>query len=136
MVEFAISFGLLMTAFAGVYQFGYTFYLYNSLESAVRDGARYASVASYDAPNATAFRTRVRNMVIYGHPAPPSLSPTVVPRILPSNVTVNPDVDAAGVPRRITVQVDGYRIDTLFAKYTLNQKPRCTFEFMGQYISP
>jgi len=136
LVEFAIGFGFLLSAFAGVYQFGYAFYLYNNLESAVRDGARYASQANYDAPQATDFRTRVRNMVVYGHPSPPTNTRPVVPRLLPANITVTPNTDAVGVPRTITVQVNGYVIDSIFATYTLAGRPRCTFDFLGLYVTP
>ena len=44
MVEFALSATLIVSFFAGVFQFGYSFYAYNALEEAVRGGARYASL--------------------------------------------------------------------------------------------
>ncbi len=52
MIEFALSFGLLFAVFSGVFQFGYALYVYNSLESAVRAGARYASQRTYDSATA------------------------------------------------------------------------------------
>jgi Flp pilus assembly protein TadG len=71
MLEFAIGSGVLIAAFTGTFQFGYTFLQYNNLENAVVRGARYASVKSYDSATSTpsdAFKTAVKNMVVYGSP--------------------------------------------------------------------
>jgi hypothetical protein len=50
--------------FLGVWQYGYSFYVYAELEQAVRDGARYAAARTYDSATSTptdtflaAFRT-------------------------------------------------------------------------------
>jgi Flp pilus assembly protein TadG len=43
LVEFALGSGILVMAFVGTFQFGYTFLQYNNLENAVARGARYAS---------------------------------------------------------------------------------------------
>ena len=48
LVEFALSFSLLVPVFLGVYEFGYAFYVYNEMQTAVRSGARYASRRVYD----------------------------------------------------------------------------------------
>ena len=50
MIEFAIGSGVLLAAFSGTFQFGYTFLQYNNLENAVARGARYASLVPYDSP--------------------------------------------------------------------------------------
>ena len=47
MLELAISAGVLVTCLAGTFQFGYTFYVYNQLVSAVGNGARYAAQRTY-----------------------------------------------------------------------------------------
>src|SRR3954468_21872448 len=69
MVEFALGSGILVMAFVGTFQFGYTFLQYNNLENAVARGARYASLIPYDStttsPSGT-FSTAVKNMVVYG----------------------------------------------------------------------
>ena len=44
MLELAISAGVMVTCLGGTFQFGYTFYVYNQLVTAVGNGARYASV--------------------------------------------------------------------------------------------
>ena len=53
LVEFAIGSGLLVAAFVGTFQFGYTFLQYNNMKNAVARGARYASLILYDSPNDT-----------------------------------------------------------------------------------
>ena len=137
MLEFAISFGLLLTIFSGVWQFGYTFYLYNSLESAVRNGARYGSLAVYDGGswNGANFKDRVKNMVVYGNSAPPAGARPVVPGLATSQVRVTPTMNGV-TPNRITVDIDGYAINTFFKTYTLRQKPKCSFDYMGRFTVP
>ena len=46
-LEFALAAGILVPAFAGTFQFGYTFYTYNQLVTAVGNGARYAAQRTY-----------------------------------------------------------------------------------------
>src|SRR5690349_6943876 len=73
LIEFALSFFLIFAIFSGIFQFGYTFYVYNSLVNAVREGARYASIKPYDSTTTTpssAFQTAVQNMVVYGDANP------------------------------------------------------------------
>src|ERR1700692_7446 len=69
MLEFALGSGVLLAAFTGTFQFGYTFLQYNNLANAVARGARYASLVPHDstttAPSA-AFSSAVKNMVVYG----------------------------------------------------------------------
>ena len=43
MVEFAIGVVILSTIFGGTFEYGYTFYRYNTLLGAVNAGARYAA---------------------------------------------------------------------------------------------
>jgi len=72
MLEFALGTLILVPVFAGTFQFGYTFFVYNNLDTAVRGGARYASLRSYDSATSTpssAFSTAVKNMVVYGNSA-------------------------------------------------------------------
>src|SRR5437899_6024109 len=72
MLEFALAAGILFPAFVGTFQFGYTFYIYNNLSTAVRGGARYASMQSYDSASSTPsdpFATAVKNVVVYGNSA-------------------------------------------------------------------
>lgn len=136
-VEFAIAFGLLLTIFTGVWQFGYAFYIYNQLESGVRNAARYASLINYDGGswNGVTFNSKVKNMVVYGKPDPVSTDKPIVPGLAIANARVTITFSGA-VPSRIQVDVINYQIETFFKKYSLTGKPRCTFDYMGRYIIP
>src|SRR5947209_18054089 len=71
MVEFAVAVPMIVLIFAGTFQFGYYFYIYNRLEGAARAGARYASLRDYNSSTSTPasdFVTAVNNMVVYGSP--------------------------------------------------------------------
>ena len=87
MVEFCLGAGLLLAAFAGTFQFGYTFLQYNILENVVVQGARYASTIPYDSPNSTpsaGFFTSVQNMAVYGSPLAADKPP--VTGLLPGHI--------------------------------------------------
>ena len=122
---------------AGVWQFGYSFYLYNSLESAVRNGARYASLTAYDggASNGAGFHNRVKNMVVYGNPEPAEAALPVVPGLTPEPITVTEQFHGS-TPERVEVRVDDFAIPTVFHTFTLTGKPRCTFDYLGRYTTP
>src|SRR4051794_12236397 len=49
MIELALSATLMMSFLAGTFQFGYTFYVYNQLVTAVGNGGRYAAIRTYRA---------------------------------------------------------------------------------------
>ena len=89
LVEFAIGSGLLVAAFVGTFQFGYTFLQYNNMKNAVARGARYASLILYDSPNDTpsnSFQSAVQNMVVYGTTT--AGTTPVVPGLTAGNVSV------------------------------------------------
>ena len=133
LLEFALSFPLLFLVLAGVFKFGYVYYVYNTLESAVRGGARYASLRVYDSATATpspAYLTAVRNMVIYGIPS--GGGQRVAPGLVPEKVTVTVAMER-NVPARITVSITDYTIDSVVRSFTLTNKPRATFPFMGRF---
>ena len=131
MVEFALSATVLFPLFAGAFQFGYTFYVYNNLNTAIRGGARYASLRSYDSATgkpSIGFSTAVKNMVVYGNAA--GTGQPVAPDLTVDNVQVSPVMSGA-VPGAMTVQIAGYTIDSVFTKFTFNAKPSVTFPYTG-----
>jgi hypothetical protein len=131
MIEFAIATGILIPAFVGTFQFGYTFHVYNNLNSAVRGGARYGSMQSYDSGTSTpstAFSTAVKNMVVYGNSA--GTGNPVAPGLTTDKVEVVAVMKGA-IPSSITVKVTGYTIDALFRTFTFNGKPSTTFAYTG-----
>jgi Flp pilus assembly protein TadG len=133
MLEFAIGASVMIAAFTGTFQFGYTFLQYNNLENAVIRGARFASVMPYDSITETpsaGFQSSVRNMVLYGDPrggSTPAL-PGLTADMVQLQVTFE-----GGVPRMMTVSVSGYVVDAVFAITTFNMKPRITFPYQGMW---
>jgi Flp pilus assembly protein TadG len=130
-LEFAIGSGILVAAFTGTFQFGYTFLQYNNLENAVIRGARYASLVPYDSASSTpttAFTTAVQNMVLYGSPTA-GASPQL-PGLTPGNVNLTVTF-ANGIPTGMTVSTSGYTIDSVFAKTVLTNKPNVTYAYQG-----
>jgi len=130
-IEFALGSGILVMAFVGTFQFGYTFLQYNNLENAVARGARYASLIPYDSPTTApsgTFSSAVKNMVLYGS-STAGASP-----VLPGLATTNVNLTVTftnGVPSAMTVSISGYSINSIFATSTLTNKPRVTYAYQG-----
>jgi Flp pilus assembly protein TadG len=131
MIEFALGSGILVMAFVGTFQFGYTFLQYNNLENAVARGARYASLIPYDSTSTTpsrAFSSAVKNMVLYGS-STAGASPAL-PGLTAANVNLTVTF-TNGVPGTMTISVSGYSINSIFATSTLSNKPRITYAYQG-----
>ena len=128
MLEFAIGWALLWALFVGVYQFGYSFYVYNVVMTSVANAAELGSKMTYDTSNASQFSTALKNMVVYGDttagttPLVPGLSTSNV------NVSINPE---DSMPTDITITINNFTIDAFFTKFTFNGKPRATTIYMG-----
>ena len=132
LIEFALTFAVFFPLMTGTFQFGYCFFTYNQLKNAVREGARYASLLTYDSSSSTyssAFGSAVRNMVVYGSPAGGS-TPSV-PRLTTANVSLAVTF-GSGVPKRITVSITNYSLPAAFTTFVMN-KPSCTFPYTGRY---
>jgi Flp pilus assembly protein TadG len=130
-VEFALGSGVLLAAFSGTFEIGYSLIQYNKLETAVAQGARYASIVPYDSATATpsaAFSSAVKNMVLYGSPAMGSLP--ALSGLSAGNVNLTVTF-ANGVPSSIQVSISGYTINALFRTYTLTGKPQVTYPYQG-----
>jgi len=131
MLEFALGSGVLIAAFTGTFQFGYTFLQYNNLRNAAVRGARYASLAPYDSLTSTpsaAFQTAITNVVLYGDPGG-GTSP-VLPRLTAANVQLTVTF-ANDVPSSVTVSITGYSVDAIFSSFTFNMKPQVTYTYQG-----
>jgi Flp pilus assembly protein TadG len=126
-LEFAIGFSLLWACFAGVFQYGYSMYVYNGLQSAVVDGATFASRASYCADKTT-FVDQIKGIVVYGDPTNATGYKTV-----PGLTTGNVDVIAepATFPQTITVRIINFT--PLFQSITFINKPTVTVMYLGNY---
>ncbi|MBI4877525.1 MAG: pilus assembly protein [Acidobacteria bacterium] len=133
MIEFGIAMAVLFPILAGTFQYGYSYFVYNNLESSVRAAARYAATRTYDSGTATpsaAFAASVRNMALYGDPAGGTV--TVPAGLTPGNVTVQMTF-SNGVPSRVTVAISGYQINGVFGNLTLNGKPMVSFPYVGSW---
>jgi len=129
-IEFAIGFTLVWALFAGVFQFGYTSYVYNGLMSSVANGGRFASRVAFDAPTQN-FVTQIKNVVVYGSPS--GGTATLVPGLTTSNVNVTWTTDSAGVPDTISVSVQNFTVDAVFTSFTFTNKPSVTMKYAGVY---
>jgi hypothetical protein len=129
MLEFALAASLLAVIFVGIYQFGYAFYVYNKLHLNVYNAAMFSSMTVYDASDPARFSDTIRNLVLYG--TVDAGAKPIVPGLAAANIdiTLNP---VAGLPTVVTVQIRNFRIDSVFAKHLLRDKPRVTTLFIGQ----
>ncbi len=139
-VELTFSLPLLIGLFLGTWQFGCAFYNYSKLQQAVRDGARYASMATYDSANSTpsaAFQTAVQNVVVYGDPSPPASPPPVpvAPGLTTSNAVLTVTF-TSGVPTAVAVAINNYQFPVYFGTATLINKPAAWFPYVGTFGPP
>ncbi len=136
-IEFALAAGLLLPVMMGTFQFGYTFYTYNLLQSAVSNGGRYAAYRTYRClagqTDANKFRLAVQNMTVYGSPAPASNSVPVVKGLKPADIDVLFTLTSTQIPTTVTVRVKAYTVNGVFGSYTFKGYPTFTVPFLGRY---
>ncbi len=135
MVEFALAYPILFLAMSGTFHFGYVFMTYDSLQTAIRAGARFASLADFDSPDGTAFVEAVKDVVVSGKTDPDvGVDPPVVSGLTAAHVAVDSsDRDGSGMPITVTVSISGYAIDTFVDSFSLNSKPSSRFVYQGQF---
>ena len=129
LLEFALGFSLLWALFAGIYQFGYSFYVYNTVLTSVANAAELGSKMTYDTASPSTFTTALQNMVVYGNTTAGTRS--IVPGLSTSNVTVGVNPQGT-MPTDITITINNFTINALFTNFTFNGKPRATVIYMGQ----
>ncbi|MBI2685021.1 MAG: pilus assembly protein [Acidobacteria bacterium] len=135
LIEFALAFGFLFPAITGTFQFGYAFFVYNELQNAVREGARYAAFKTYDSASSTpttTFSNSVKNAVVYGSPT--GGQTPIVPSLTTENVSFTVTF-TNGVPKTMTVSIQNYTLDAFLRTFTLN-KPSASFAYVGVYAPP
>lgn len=120
LIEFAGALILLAAVFVGVFQIGYAFLAYGTLVNAVRAGARYSSLQQRGAADPDLAKA-VRNMVVYGDPAPSEHAKPVVQGLTTQNIEI------VNGPGTSTVSLRGFQVDALFAKLKLDGRPTATF---------
>jgi Flp pilus assembly protein TadG len=136
LIEFGLSAPLIFTVLVGTFQFGYTFYVYNQLQVAVRSGVRYASQLDYQQSNngcTDSTQMKVKNLVVYGTPTPGQNDGPIVRGLSTSNVVVNYNPDAKGVPTTVDVSVTSFQVNGVFTTFTFNGKPWASIPYTGRY---
>ena len=136
MLELAVCAAVMVSFLAGTFQFGYTFYLYNQLVTAVGNGARYAAQRTYRAASPQDIergKAAIRNVVVYGDSQPAPDAAPVVPNLKPEQVEVRWVSSGADAPQAVDVAIRGYTIDGVFRAFTLDGRPSVEFPFVGRY---
>jgi len=132
-LEFALGWSVLWLIFGGLYGFGYIFYAYNVLQTAVANAAELGSKMDYDigdTSSPTRFQQALQNMVVYGDETAGN-SP-ILPGLTTANVNVSVTLDAGSMPRDITITITNYSINAIFRSFTPNNKPRATTKYFGE----
>ena len=132
MIELACSAGLMVTCLAGTFQFGYTFYIYNQLVTAIGNGGRYAATRTYRA-EPEKFERAVRNMVAYGDAQPAADAQPVVAGLSPDRIDVRVVKDERGTPSAINVSIREFTVDAVFKTFTFSGRPGVEFPYVGRY---
>ncbi len=137
MIELAVSAGVMVACLAGTIQFGYTFYIYNELVTAVGNGGRYAAMRTFRAAGSRDVekgKAAIRNMVAYGDPRP---APDALPQaanLKPEQVQVDWVMDESGVrPVAINVSIADYTVDAAFGMFRFTGKPAVEYPFVGRF---
>jgi Flp pilus assembly protein TadG len=125
LIEFAGSLILLTVMFAGIFELGYSFYTYGQLISAVRAGARFAALQPRGTIAGPKAADAVRNLVVYGDPAPTDGAKPLVSGLTTDRVEL---INTAGSS---TVSLRGFEVDALFMKVKLDGRPTVTFPVTG-----
>ena len=136
MLELAICAGVMVTCLAGTFQFGYTFYVYNQLVSAVGNGARYAAQRTYRAAtpdDVDRGKAAIRNMVVFGDAQPSNDAAPVVAGLKPEQVRVEWIGKEGGAPDAVDVSIHDYTVSAIFKAFTFDGKPFAEFPYVGRY---
>lgn len=135
LVEMAVVTPMLALLLIGTMQFGYAFYIYNRIEKAVMDGARYAALRTFVEGSESSFNLQVSNVVKYGNPD--GVGSVIAPGFGAATVNVQFTLEN-GYPQRVTVSVTGYTIPLALGAWNLalTGKPSSTFPYLGRYVIP
>jgi len=136
MLELAVSAGVMVSCLVGTFQFGYTFYAYNQLVTAVGNGARYAAQRTYRAASEQDIErgnAAIRNMVVYGDAQPEPASAPVLPKLTPEQVNVHWELAGDGAPRSVNISIKGYTLDAIYRSFTFDGRPSVEFPYVGKY---
>jgi Flp pilus assembly protein TadG len=136
LLELAVSAAVMVSCLAGTVQFGYTFYVYNELVSAVGNGGRYAALRTYRAAGTADIekgKAAIRNMTVYGDARPGLNTPPQVVNLRPENVQVEWAMDESGKPAAVNVAITDYTVDAVFGLFKFSGRPAVEYPFVGRF---
>ena len=136
MLELALSAGVMAAFLAGTFQFGFNFYVYNQLLTAVGNGGRYAAMRTYRAAAAEDVekgRAAIRNLVVFGDARPQAGAAPIVANLKPEQVNVEWAKSETGEPRFVHISISGYMVNAVFATFPLEGRPAVDFPYVGRY---
>jgi Flp pilus assembly protein TadG len=132
MIELAFSAMVMVTCLAGTFQFGYTFYVYNQLVTAVGNGGRYAATRTVRAEVDKAEKA-IRNMVVYGDAQPSADAQPAVAGLTPDQVEVHWVKDQSGAPAAVGVSIREFTVNAVFRTFAFTGRPGVEFPYVGRY---
>ncbi len=130
MLELAASAGLMIAFVSGTFQFGYAFYAYNQLLTAVGNGGRYAAMRTPGDLEKT--NQAIRNMVVYGDAQPVEGAQPVVANLTPNQVEVQWTMNESGAPAYVRVSIRQFTVNAVFKSFTFTGKPSVEFPSAGR----
>jgi hypothetical protein len=136
MLELAVSAAVMVSCLAGTVQFGYTFYIYNQLVTAVGNGGRYAAQRTYRATTPRDIekgKSAIRNMVVYGDARPALNTPPQVVNLRPEQVHVEWIAGESGRPATVNVAITDYTVDAVFGMVHFTGRPTVEYPFVGHF---
>jgi len=132
MLELAICSGVMISFLAGTFQFGYTFYVYNQLVTAVGNGGRYAAQRTYRADDIEKGNLAIRNMVVFGDAQPGADATAAVANLKPDQVDVRWVMGASGAPAAVNVSIRSFTVNAVFKSFTFTGRPGVEFPYVGK----
>jgi len=136
MLELAIAAGVMVSFLVGTFQFGYSFYVYNQLVTAVGNGARYAAQRTYRAAtpdDVDRGKMAVRNMVVYGDAQPAVGAIPIIAGLTPDQVKVEWVGGDGKAPDAVDVSIRDFTAASVFRPITFDGKPFAEFPYVGRY---
>jgi len=127
-LEFALTWAACSVMFTGIFQYGWSMFVYNSLQTAVTNAAEYGATANFSAADSSGFSTKVKNMAVYGNPS--GGSTPLVYGLSASNINVDTNPQN-GYPTRVTVSITGFAVNAVFGSQSFSGKPRVTLDYVG-----
>jgi hypothetical protein len=136
MIELAVCAAVMVSFLGGTFQFGYTFYVYNQLVTAVGNGGRYAAMRAYRAATPQDIEkgnAAIRNMVVFGDPRPPADAAPVVKGLTIDSVEVRWVREDGAAPSAVGVAIKSFTVDAMFKSFTFAGRPAVEFPHAGRF---